>query len=97
MARLKVVNPVARPREQKVEPAQRLSDLGGKTLGMYWNMKAGGDVALERTTELLKQRYPGLEVKHYVGSVGQAMRHATAEDVDLVARECQGVVATTGD
>ncbi len=91
------MNPVARPREQKVEPASRPHSLAGKTIGLFWNMKAGGDVGLERVAELLRQRYPDCEVKHYIGSVGQIMRHSTAEDCDRMASECHAVVATTGD
>jgi hypothetical protein len=97
MARLKVMNPVARSDEQQVKPADRASDLRGATIGLYWNMKAGGDLALDRAAELLRERYPGLVLKRYQGSVGQNVKHLTAEDADRIARECRAVVATTAD
>ena len=97
MAWLKVMNPVARFRQQRIEPAQRLGNLSGKTIGLYWNMKAGGDMALERTAELLKRRYPDLSMRYYQGVVGQNVKHLTAEGADLIAKECHAVVGTTAD
>ncbi|MFQ5830769.1 MAG: hypothetical protein ACE5JD_16680 [Candidatus Methylomirabilia bacterium] len=97
MARLEVFNPVARVVEHSVPPASRLSDLSGKRVGLYWNMKSGGDLALDRTEELLKERFPDVTVQRFVGSVGWLMRHCTAEDADRIARECDAVVGTTND
>ena len=106
MARFEVMNPVARSVELQVELAPRLPDLKGKTVGLYWNMKAGGDVALDRTAELLKQRFPGVQIapigarsssKYYLGSVGFNIKHLTSADTDRIARDCQAVVGTTAD
>ncbi|MFQ5899799.1 MAG: hypothetical protein ACE5JN_16345 [Candidatus Methylomirabilia bacterium] len=97
MARLEVLNPVARVVEQSVPPASRVDDLAGKRIGLYWNMKSGGDGALDRTEELLKERFPGVTVQRFVGSVGWLMRHCTAEDADRIARQCDAVVGTTND
>ena len=80
-----------------INPAPRVADLSGKRIGLYWNMKAGGDVALDRTAELLRQRFPGTTFTHHKGSVGWVMRHATADDVRKVARECDAVVGTTAE
>jgi hypothetical protein len=97
MARLDVLNPVAKTVEYSVKPASRLGDLAGKRIGLYWNMKGGGDVALDRAEELLNARFPGVSVKRYIGSVGFAMRHATAEDADRIAAESDAVIGTTAD
>jgi hypothetical protein len=97
MASLEVLNPVAEIVERSVQPAGRLPDLGGTTIGLYWNMKAGGDAALDRTEALLRARYPGVRVRRYTGSVGWLMRHVTAEDADRIAGEVQAVVGTTND
>jgi hypothetical protein len=97
MVRLEVLNPVAQVAPQKASPAARPPDLTGKTVGLYWNMKAGGDIALARVRELLAGRYPGLTFREYTGSVGFLMRHATPEDAARIAGECQVVVGTTGD
>ncbi len=97
MTRLEILNPVAKTVEFSVKPAQRPRDLEGLTIGLYWNMKAGGDHALDRTERLLSARYPGVRFKRYTGSVGWLMRHATAEDCDRMAAEVQAVVGTTAD
>ena len=97
MARLEVLNPVAEIVERSVKPASRPRDLGGLTIGLYWNMKAGGDAALDRTEALLRARHPGVSVRRYTGSVGWLMRHMTAEDADRVAAEVHAVVGTTND
>jgi hypothetical protein len=94
---LTILNPVARTVEQSVKPAPRARDLQGATIGLYWNMKAGGDAALDRTEQLLRERFPGTTFRRYTGSVGWLMRHATAEDADRIASEVHAVVGTTAD
>jgi hypothetical protein len=97
MAQLEVLNPVAATVPHSVKSAPRLHGLEGATIGLYWNMKAGGDVALDRTEELLRQRFPGSKFRRYTGSVGWLMRHCTAEDADRIASEVHAVVGTTND
>ncbi len=97
MASLTVLSPVARTVEHSVKPAPRLGSLEGATIGLYWNMKAGGDAALDRTEALLRERYPGARFRRYTGSVGWLMRHCTAEDADRIAAEVHAVVGTTND
>ncbi len=97
MAQLDVLNPVAQPVRHSVAPAPRRADLRAATIGLYWNMKAGGSDALDRTEALLRERLPGASFKRYHGSVGFLMRHCTAEDSDRIAREVQAVVGTTAD
>ena len=97
MARLEVRNPVAAVVERSIKPAPRLADLNGTTIGLYWNIKAGGDHALDRTEQLLRERFPGARFKRYTGSVGWLMRHCTAEDADRIAAEVHAVVGTTND
>ncbi|RMF90142.1 MAG: hypothetical protein D6736_07270 [Nitrospinota bacterium] len=97
MAQLQVLNPVAQTVQQTIPPAPRLPELQGKRIGLYWNMKAGGDIALERVAEHLTAQYPGVSVQQFVGSVGHIMRHLTDEDADRIAKECDAVVGTTSD
>jgi hypothetical protein len=97
MSQLEIVNPVARTVEHSVKPAARLRDLDGATIGLYWNMKAGGDAALDRAEQLLLARFPGAKFRRYTGSVGWLMRHCTAEDADRIASEVHAVVGTTND
>lgn len=97
MAQLEVMNPVAHPVRHSVTPASRDGDLRDAVIGLYWNMKAGGDAALDRTEALLGERIPGATFRRYHGSVGFLMRHCTAEDSDRIAAEVDVVVGTTAD
>jgi hypothetical protein len=97
MARLEILSPLAKTVEFSVKPAPRLRDFTGVTIGLYWNIKAGGDFALDRTEQLLGEKFPGVKFKRYTGSVGWLMRHCTAEDADRIAAEVNAVVGTTND
>lgn len=97
MAPLKVFNPVARPVQTRLTPAPRISDLNGKRIGLYWNMKAGGDVALQHIRELLEKRFPNARFSSYHGDVGFTMRHLTPKEADRIAREVDAVIGTTSD
>lgn len=97
MTTMEILNPQAGSIIEAVKPAPRLSGLSGKRIGLWWNMKAGGGVALDRTAEILGQQFPDTEFMHYTGSVGAMLRHATAEDAEKIARECDAVVGTTSD
>ena len=54
MVKMEVLNPVAAKPKKRHNLAPRLGDLRGKTIGLYWNAKPGGDTILERTAQLLK-------------------------------------------
>lgn len=95
--RLEILNPQAQTVEQTVKPANRPSDLRGKRIGLYWNLKAGGDYALARAAELLSQRFPGVTFTRYWGEVGSLFRMATAADVERMAAQCDAVIGTTSD
>ena len=97
MVELKILNPQASTAITPVGLAPRVSNLSGRTIGLYWNAKSGGDVALEQTAHLLGERFPKAQFRYYAGSVGAIMRHATPEDTELMAQECDAVVGTTGD
>jgi hypothetical protein len=97
MARLEILSPLAKTLEFSVKPAPRLRDFSGVTIGLYWNIKAGGDFALDRTEQRLAERFPGVRFRRYTGSVGWLMRHCTAEDADRIASEVHAVVGTTCD
>jgi hypothetical protein len=97
MAELVIHNPVAETVEFSVKPASRRTQLAGARIGLYWNMKAGGDAALDQMERMLGARFPGTTFRRYIGSVGFLMRHATAEDADRIASEVDAVVGTTAD
>lgn len=95
--RLEILNPQAQTAEETVKAAPRSPDLRGKRIGLYWNMKAGGDHALSSAAELLATRYPNTTFKRYWGEVGGLIRMATASDVSRIASECDAVIGTSSD
>lgn len=97
MTTIQVFNPVAESAVKRLTPADRPATLAGKRVGLYWNMKIGGDKALDRVREKLAERFPDLTFSGYRGSVGHMMRHMTAADASRIASEVDVVVASTGD
>ena len=98
MSKIEIVSPVApKYTGYKIRPAPRLDTLNGKTIGLYWNQKSGGDVALARIAELISERYPDVQFKNYTGSIGWGRTVASDEDIERIAQECQGVIGSTAD
>jgi hypothetical protein len=96
--KLQVLHPVALKVANKTGSAtQRLPDFEGKRIGLYWNLKPGGDSALKRAGELLKSRFPSIETTIYVGSIGAANRFMTKDDVKRIMKECSAVIGSTAD
>ena len=56
---LEILNPIGVTDTEMMEPAHRLENLHNKKVGLFWNSKARGDVALKKVEELL-QDYPSL-------------------------------------
>ena len=71
MFTLEVLNPVARSEgETKVSgAARRPRSLDGLTLGLLWNSKRGGEVALVKAGELIRNKYKNVKVIRYDGTM----------------------------
>ena len=69
----------------------------GKVVGLYWNQKPGGDIALRRAGELLKERFAKLATETCVGSIGANLRFVNKADVMRMAQEYAGVIGSTAD
>ncbi len=95
--KFQIVNPVAEKVQEKASLAPRLKSLEGKSIGLYWNFKGGGDSALKRTGELLRAKFPGVTAKIYTGSIGGSNHFVTREDAKRIAQECAGMVGSTAD
>src|SRR3990172_10344856 len=67
-------------------PAERISNLDGKTVGIYWIGKAGGDNFWDNVEALLNERYPNTKTKRYQGifDLGDARAAEIAKEVDTV-------------
>ena len=94
MFTLEVLNPVARSEgDIKVsKAARRPRSLDGLTLGLLWNSKRGGEIALVKAGELVRNKYKNVKVIRYNGS--------WPCEKELMARakqECDVFIGSTGD
>ncbi|OPY66479.1 MAG: hypothetical protein A4E57_02798 [Syntrophorhabdaceae bacterium PtaU1.Bin034] len=90
---LEVLNPRGEiPPSATFSPVTRVPDLAGKTIGIYWIGKAGGNNFWDAVEELLKQKYPTAKVKRYQGPFDLSQKTA-----DTVAKECDVFFYGVGD
>jgi len=82
-----LVNPEGAARVVAVQPAARLAALEGKTIGLSWNGKPGGDIALDEIAALLSQRHPGVRFIRCWEAVPEsvAQRELSTEVIQAVA------------
>lgn len=97
MPSLEILNPVAAIAKRSATAAPRPKSLAGKTLGLFWNNKVGGNTALRAAAEALSKRQPTLKFKEYQGSVGSSTRYMTRQDLAQIAAECDAVIGSTAD
>ena len=100
--RLTIVNPVAIPEGHTAAAvtfplAPRPKSLDGLRVGLFWNGKNLGDVALQRTEVSLGKLYEGATFQHYLGDKGGLQRYASPPLQDKILAECDVLVGTTAD
>jgi len=92
---LKILNPVGVFRFSPLPHARRLNDLHHKKIGLYWNNKARGEVALERVKELLSERYEDIRYEWFETPISV---EATKEWFENVRRSgVDALIASSGD
>jgi hypothetical protein len=72
--------------------APRPSGLAGQTVGLLWNGKPNGDVALRALGAALEAQFEGLRTRFYSGSIP-----CDKGLLEQVAAECSAVVGCTAD
>ena len=102
MAKLTIVNPIATrelesPTFPQIPPAKRLTSLDGRVIGLYWNGKPQGDVALAATGEALQRVFPQARFVDYFADKGAITRFASVGLGAAMAEKCDAVIATTAD
>jgi hypothetical protein len=67
-------------------PSERVGDLDGKTVGIYWIGKAGGDNFWDGIETLIHEQYPNTKVKRYQGvfDLGDERAAQIVKEVDTV-------------
>ncbi len=90
---LDVLNPTAdRYGTEAAGLAPRPRSLAGQTVGLVWNGKPNGDVALRAIGAELESRFAGLRTKFYSGSIP-----CDRKLLEQVAAECSVAVTCTAD
>jgi hypothetical protein len=94
MVKLKLLNPEATSQGDvhTFPVAPRPSTLDGKTVGLLWNDKRGGDLALRRVGQLLQDRFKNVTVIPYQGPRGYPKSL-----LEQAFEECDVFVGSTGD
>ena len=94
MFTLEVLNPVARSEgDIKVsKAARRPRSLDGLTLGLLWNSKRGGEIALGKAGELVRNKYKNVKVIRYDGSMP-----CEKKLMERARQECDVFIGSTGD
>ena len=94
MHTLEVLSPIASSAHDNSigTAAPRPRTLDGLTLGLLWNSKRGGEVALVKAGQLLQERYRGLKVIRYDGSMP-----CDKELMERARSECDVFIGSTGD
>lgn len=89
---LRILNPVASRDDRQFASAPRVASLDGKAIGLAWNGKPGGNIALERLAHHIQERHENVRVlKHYDDHpLGQHV-------IDKIIATCDVVVGSTAD
>ena len=92
---LQILNPVGILRFKPIPHAKRLKDLNNKKIGLYWNHKARGNIALDRVRELLSERYEGITFEWFETPISTEASREWFENIKK--KGVDGIVASTGD
>jgi hypothetical protein len=93
---LSILNPIGVVEVQLEAPAPRLEDLTGKRVGLFWNTKMRGDLALRKVEELLKQRFSGMEFTWFEQKTyAEGLRPMDIETIRGMKN--QAMIGTSGD
>jgi hypothetical protein len=94
-----LLNPVADAQIERFKPADRVPDLNGKRIGLFWNGKPSGEVFLNRLADRLKARFGDLMVVRF-WEVEPGTRTAlgnTEDHLKLMAQKADLILAASGD
>lgn len=67
-------------------PSERVTNLDGKTVGIYWIGKAGGNNFWDGVEDLMHEKFPNTKIKRYQGpfDLGDEMAGKIAKEVDTM-------------
>jgi hypothetical protein len=83
---LEVLNPRGEiPPIPTLAPSPRVADLAGKTIGIYWNGKQGGNHFWDVMEELLREKFPTARILRQKGpfDLGEKTAASLAKEIDV--------------
>ena len=91
---LEVLNPVSTSQGgiERSGLAPRLSSLDGQKVGLLWNSKPGGDIALAKVGELLQKRFEDIKLIKLNGGIG-----TNQQLIEAAKSECHIAVGSAAD
>ena len=95
-----LVNPEGASRPVSLEPAARPATLKGKTVGLAWNGKPGGDEALDEIAALLRRHVGDVDFIRYWETLPESVsqRELSADVIQSMAeREPDLVIVSQAD
>lgn len=92
---LKVLNPVATIEIEGVKTAERLANLNNKRIGLYWNRKARGDVALRKVAAVIRKRFTGVEFTWFEIENSIALVPEQLKSIEQLKNDA--IISATGD
>ena len=91
---VRVYNPTADETDSQDALARRFDSLDGKVIGLLNNTKDRTEIIFDVVEARLKERFPGVEVRHYRK---ESVSGARPEMFAAIKSECDGVVTALGD
>jgi len=91
-----VFDPTAKRKRRGAAIAKRPHTLAGKRLALIWNKKPGGDILLDRFSELLAGRFNSMEFER-IDHQGETLGMLKEVVVDRLVETCDAAVIATGD
>lgn len=98
--RWELVNPEGAARPTLLSPAPRPTSLAGKTVGLAWNGKPGGDTALDEIAARLAEQVPDVRFVRYWQTVPASVSErelSAAVIASMAAYQPDVVVVSQGD
>ncbi len=96
---MRVMNPVAERQVRKSRLADRVADLKGKRVGLFWNGKPNGDRVLEEIANARASRFPGSSaVKMWeIAPQTRTVYGNPAENLKRMSQCADFIVSASGD
>ena len=94
-----LLSPVADVEVRQFERAGRNADLGGKTIGLFWNGKPNADLFLDEVAEELRARFEDLKIVR-MWEVKPETRTALGNSMDglkYMAQNSDLIIGASGD